>query len=179
VFGDIIDLWNRIRWGRKTVRPERKTDNNSKKYRAYYQDTDKKPEKEIEPKKPKQKTADDLLKEVDAMQGHAFENRSANLIRKSYFYDVYVTKGSGDQGIDVVGYKDEIKYGIQCKCYSSDLGNTPVQEVYAGKSMYDCHVAVVMTNRYFTTGAQELAKKTGVLLWDREKLRKMIEKVYV
>ena len=45
------------------------------------------------------------------------------------------------------------KYAIQCKCYSSDLGNSPVQEVHAGKSMYNCHVGVVMTNRHFTSGS--------------------------
>ena len=31
-----------------------------------------------------------------------------------------------------------------------------------------------MTNRHFTSGAKELAKATGVLLWDREKLLQMM-----
>ena len=31
-----------------------------------------------------------------------------------------------------------------------------------------------MTNRHFTSGAKELAKVTGVLLWDREKLLQMM-----
>jgi len=61
-----------------------------------------------------------------------------------------------------------------CKCYSSDLGNTPVQEVWVGKSMYHCQIGVVMTNRYFTKGARELADTTGVLLWDRDRLLKMM-----
>ena len=32
-----------------------------------------------------------------------------------------------------------------------------------------------MTNRYFTTGAKELAKTTGILLWDRDVLKVMFD----
>ena len=64
---------------------------------------------------------------------------------------------------------------MQCKCYASALGNTPVQEVCAGKNMYNCHVGVVMTNNYFTASAKQLAEKNGILLWDRDKLQYMID----
>lgn len=87
---------------------------------------------------------------------------------------VEVTKGSGDQGIDILAFKDGIKYGIQCKCYSSNIGNKAVQEAFAGKTFYGCHVAAVLTNQYFTKSAQELAEKNGVLLWDRDRFEKFI-----
>lgn len=112
---------------------------------------------------------------VDLMEGHQFEYWCANLLKKNGFIDVVVTPGSGDQGVDITAKKDGIHYAIQCKCYSSDLGNKPVQEVYAGKEMYCCQVGVVMTNRYFTDGAKALAKQTRVLLWDRDKLQEMID----
>ena len=83
--------------------------------------------------------------------------------------------GSGDHGADIIAEKEGVRYAVQCKCYSHDLGNTPVQEIFAAKEMYDCHVPVVMTNRYFTKGAKELAAKTKVLLWDRDVLKSMIE----
>lgn len=111
---------------------------------------------------------------IDQMEGHVFEGWCADLLKKSGFTDVEVTKGSGDQGVDVIAVKDGIRYAIQCKCYSSDLGNKPVQEVHAGKVMYKCQVGVVMTNRHFTAGAKELADATGVLLWDRDKLEEML-----
>ena len=114
---------------------------------------------------------------VDKMEGHQFEHFCADLLSKSGFTDVVVTKGSGDQGVDVVAVKDHIRYAIQCKCYSSTIGNTPVQEVSAGKQLYKCHVGVVLTNQYFTAGAKELAEATGVLLWDRDELQRMIERV--
>ncbi len=112
---------------------------------------------------------------IDKMDGHQFEKWCASLLEQNGFIDICITKGSGDQGVDIVAIKDEIHYAIQCKCYKSDLDNTPIQQVYAGKTFYHCQVAVVMTNQYFTKGAVELAQATGVLLWDRDKLKQMME----
>lgn len=114
------------------------------------------------------------LVSIDHMDGHQFEKWCAKLLERNGFTNVTVTRGSGDQGVDITAVKDEVHYAIQCKCYSSNLGNTPVQQVHAGKSLYRCQVGVVMTNQYFTPGAIELAQATGVLLWDRDKLKKMI-----
>lgn len=114
--------------------------------------------------------------DVDSMDGQSFERFCANLLRANGFNDVELTKGSGDQGVDILAIKDEIRYAIQCKCYSSDIGNTPVQEVYTGRKFYRCHIGVVMTNSYFTQGAIDAAKATGVLLWDRRKLFEFVER---
>ena len=123
-----------------------------------------------------EKNADNPMNFVDRMDGHEFEFFCAELLKKNGFTDVEVTKSSGDQGIDILAVKDEIRYGFQCKCYSSDLGNKPIQEAYAGKRIYNCQIAVVLTNRFFTQGGIEAAKATGVLLWDRNKLQSLIEK---
>lgn len=137
------------------------------------------PEEEATPGRPVSTITDfgdyELLK-IDTMEGHDFEYWTADLLRTSGFYNVEVTRGSGDQGVDVLAQKDGIKYAIQCKCYSSNLGNTPIQEVNAGKMFYHCQVAAVITNQYFTQGAKELAEATGVLLWDRDWIHKMVEK---
>lgn len=116
-----------------------------------------------------------VLSMVDQMEGHSFEYWCASLLKKNGFSSADVTPGSGDHGVDIIAVKDGIHYAIQCKCYSHDLGNSPVQEVYAGKEMYRCQVGVVMTNRYFTPGAKQLAEQTRVLLWDRDKLKDFIE----
>lgn len=110
----------------------------------------------------------------DYMNGHDFEYFCAELLSKNDFYDIALTPESGDQGIDIIAYKDGAKFGIQCKCYSSDIGNSAVQEAFAGAKFYDCHVPVVLTNRYFTPSAIDLAQKTNVVLWDRDKLENMI-----
>ena len=110
----------------------------------------------------------------DTMEGHDFEYYCADLLRNNGFCNVSVTQGSGDQGIDVLAEKGGVKYGIQCKCYSKDIGNKAVQEAFAGKTFYHCHVAAVLTNRYFTRSAKELANINQVLLWDRDQLEKFI-----
>lgn len=110
----------------------------------------------------------------DYMEGHDFEFYCAHLLQKNGFQNVSVTQASGDQGIDIIALKDGVKYGIQCKCYSSDIGNKAVQEAFSGARFYDCHVPVVLTNRFFTSAAKELAHKNNVLLWDRDYLNNLI-----
>lgn len=112
---------------------------------------------------------------VDHMEGHDFEKWCAMLLKKNDFDDAIVTPASGDQGVDVVAVKNGIRFSVQCKCYSGNLGNSPVQEVFAGKSMYNCTVAAVMTNQYFTDSAKALAEKNDVLLWDRNEIKRMME----
>ena len=116
------------------------------------------------------------IKEIDGLDGHKFEYWCADLMRANGFTKVKVTPGSGDQGIDITAVKDGVKYAVQCKNYSGQLGNTPVQEAHTGKTFYKCHVGVVMTNSYFTPGAKELAESTGILLWDRDVVSDMIRK---
>ena len=112
----------------------------------------------------------DPMMYIDSMEGHDFEYWCADLLKKLGYQNVQVTPGSGDQGVDVLAEKEGVRYAIQCKCYSKDLGNGPIQEVETGRIFYGCHVGAVMTNRYFTKGAKVLAGKTRTLLWDRDYL---------
>ena len=58
----------------------------------------------------------------DYMTGPDFEVYCADLLRKNGFIDVSVTSTSGDFGADIIATQNKIKYAIQCKCYSSDIG---------------------------------------------------------
>lgn len=112
--------------------------------------------------------------DYDSMDGHDFEYFCADLLRKNGFINVEVTQGSGDHGIDILAEKDGVYYAIQCKCYSSNVGNASVQQAHTGKSLYHKDIAVVMTNQYFTQQAKEEAALLGVKLWDRNKLNELI-----
>lgn len=122
---------------------------------------------------------DNSISNIDSMEGHEFEHFVADLLRKMDYQKVEVTRGSGDQGVDILAVKDDVRYAIQCKCYTSDLGNTPIQEVNTGKMIYQCHVGIVVTNRYFTQSAKDAAKATGILLWDRDRLKKLIAQTQI
>lgn len=111
---------------------------------------------------------------IDAMTGIEFENYAAYLLHKNGFTDIKKTPISGDHGIDLTAVKNEISYAIQCKCYSSNIGNSAVQQAHTGKSLYHKDIAVVLTNQYFTTQAKEEAAALGVKLWDRDTLTNMI-----
>lgn len=111
---------------------------------------------------------------IDDMSGQNFENYCANLLIAYGFKNIEITKGSGDQGVDIIGYYDGFKIAVQCKRYSKKLTNSPIQEVVAGKYYYSCQGAMVITNNYFTDSAIELAKANKVVLWDRDKLTSRI-----
>lgn len=104
---------------------------------------------------------------IDELEGHDFEDYCAGLLERNGFYDVQVTKGSGDYGLDILAERDGITYGIQCKRYDKPIGVGAVQQVYAGRDYYGRMVGAVMTNQYFTDAAVKMARVLNVLLWDR------------
>lgn len=100
------------------------------------------------------------------MTGLEYEKYCVSFLEKKGFSDVYNTQGSGDQGVDIIADKDDLKWAFQCKYFDSTVGNKAIQEVFAGSKYYDCDKAIVITNSTFTKSACELAQKLGVDLWD-------------
>ncbi len=88
-----------------------------------------------------------------------------------------LTKGSGDQGADVVAKKGDHFLVIQCKKYSNPVGNGAVQEVISAKNFLHANSAAVVTNASFTRAAVELASATGVLLLHHTDLDLIDEKL--
>jgi restriction system protein len=83
---------------------------------------------------------------IDGMDGIAFENFVAKLLRNNGYKKVEITKASVDYGVDIIAVKDSKNYAFQCKCYSSNLGIKPIQQVYSDAKMYRADAAVVVTN---------------------------------
>lgn len=115
------------------------------------------------------------IEELGLMEGHQFEYACSEILKSNGFKKVEVTRGSGDFGVDITAYKDKEKYGIQCKCYSHKLDNTPIQEVIGGLAYYKCTKGAVMTNQYFTEPAKELARINNIELWDHDILKNMAQ----
>lgn len=102
---------------------------------------------------------------------------------------VLLRGGSGEQGVDVVVYfpqARQIGNGVydgllvQCKQYSSTVGNKAIQEIFSAIPMYSQHFKkrfkpVVVTNNYFTKQAMDLAMSNGVNLMNREQLASLIK----
>ena len=109
------------------------------------------------------------------MDGYQYEQKCAQYLREQGYTNVTVTRGSGDQGVDITAMKDGKKHAIQCKYYEGNVGNKAIQEVYAGAAFYNCSVAMVITNSFFTKSAKELAKKLKVILVEDINAIKLME----
>lgn len=114
---------------------------------------------------------------IDQMDGHEFEWFVAKVLAKNGFKNVQVTKASGDYGVDIIAYNGEVKCAFQCKRYTGTLGLQPIQEVSAGARYYGASVAYVITNSYFSENARNLADRLGVILWDRNSLNYLINRI--
>lgn len=75
-----------------------------------------------------------------------------------------VTQMSGDQGVDIVATRGVHTLAVQCKLYSSPVGNKAVQEVSAGRVHYAADLGIVVSNAGFTPSARALASTNNVLL---------------
>lgn len=90
-------------------------------------------------------------------------------------FDAHTTKASGDQGADVLAEKNGVSFAIQCKKYSSPVGNKAVQEANAGRDFYKCDYGVVVSNAGFTKSAKQAANACKIILLNDTRLEKLLE----
>lgn len=99
----------------------------------------------------------------EAMSPIEYELYCAKLLQGAG-WEARTTKGSGDQGVDVIATKTGRRLILQCKLYSSPVGNSAVQEAAAAKLHERGDWAAVVSNAGFTPSARQLAHSTGTLL---------------
>lgn len=103
--------------------------------------------------------------------GTEFEKFVANVFAANGHHAT-VTKASGDYGVDLV-LNGEI--AVQAKFYGGVVGPGAVQEVVAGRAVYGCSEAWVVTNSTFTPAAVALAKANAVRLIAGDELQWLAE----
>jgi hypothetical protein len=90
-------------------------------------------------------------------------------------WNVQTTKTTGDQGVDLIASKSNIKVAIQCKKSLSTIGNKAVQEIVSGAKHYHIFIPVVVSNADFTPQAKTLAFTNHVLLLHHNELIKLVD----
>jgi restriction system protein len=90
-------------------------------------------------------------------------------------YSVEGTKTTGDQGVDLIVTGRSERLAVQAKGYKDSVGNSAVQEAYAGMKFYNCRSCAVITNSKFTSGARELARRVNCLLIDGVDMKDLID----
>lgn len=101
-----------------------------------------------------------------------FEVFCAEALRRQG-WDATVTKGSRDQGVDVVAQKGGARIVLQCKLYGQPVGNKAVQEVVAARAHERAQFGAVVTNNQYTTPARELAATNSVWLLHHSDLARL------
>ena len=109
------------------------------------------------------------LKSAAPQDGLAFEHWCASKL-KEMGWRADVSKAAGDQGVDIEAEKRGVRVAIQCKRYTSAIGNKAVQEACTGAQNTQAHFACVLGTGGFTRSANELAEGTGVVLLDASQI---------
>lgn len=123
----------------------------------------------------KQKNNDSYIEFDDNMTPNEYEYFCADILVGQGF-DARVTKQSGDQGADIIVYNENNPFiVIQCKLYSSPIGNKAVQEISSAKYHYGARIAIVVSNHSYTKSAIELANTNDVLLIHHDDLRDFMQ----
>ncbi|GAF21188.1 MULTISPECIES: restriction endonuclease [Shouchella] len=116
------------------------------------------------------------LRQIDQMDGHAFEDYMAVVYAASGFR-TWQTKKSRDYGADLVLTDDENETTvIQLKRYRANLGLSSVQEIYAARAYYQASKSVVLTTaESVTDSCWQLAAMTDVHFLVRDDIEEMIK----
>lgn len=99
----------------------------------------------------------------NCMSPSEFEQFCAEQLRLSG-WQAKLTKGSHDQGVDVIAEQNGVRLVLQCKLYSSSVGNAAVQQIAAGRAHEQAQYGAVVTNCTYTACARELAATNGIML---------------
>lgn len=118
------------------------------------------------------------IADLDMLSGVDFESFLSQLFIK-LGYQTTITPASNDYGVDLIVTKNGETIAIQAKRYSEGnvVGISAIQEAIGGMNFYKTDKAMVITTSSYTQNAQNLAKESGVIIWDRKELIKRIEEI--
>lgn len=111
---------------------------------------------------------------IDSLSGEEFEDLLYYYF-SSIGFKVKKTKKSHDYGADLIILGKTKKIVIQCKLYyNHSVGNSAIQEIFTATNYYNAEKGLVITNSYFSKPAINLAESSGIILWNRNTLEKIL-----
>ena len=124
--------------------------------------------------------ADDLLAEIMGQNAKFFEMLVVDLMKAMNYGDGFVTKQSGDDGIDGIIHEDKLGFNliyIQAKRWKSEttIGKPEIQK-FAGAMMGPPKVekGLFITTAKFSQGAKDFADAQHIILVDGKKLTELM-----
>jgi hypothetical protein len=99
-----------------------------------------------------------------------FESECAELLRTTGYRDVYVTRASGDGGVDVVAVRDGQRYAVQCKRYAGVIDPTDIRAL-AGVVATDGYAGgIFMTTGVVTQDTRAFAERARLTMYTGQDL---------
>ena len=124
--------------------------------------------------------ADDLLTAIIGQTSSFFETLVVDLMKAMGYGDGFVTKATGDGGVDGIIHEDKLGFNliyIQAKRWATDttIGKPEIQK-FAGAMMGPPKVekGLFITTAKFSQGAMDFAKAQHIILVDGEKLTELM-----
>ena len=102
----------------------------------------------------------------------AFEHWCAAVLA-SHGWKCRLTARSGDDGVDVVARKGAVIVAIQVKSWSRPVTKVAVQEVVAGRPMYGCTHAAVISRSGYMPSTIRMARVNRVILLDAHRVHEL------
>lgn len=111
-----------------------------------------------------------------SLRGVEFEESLAQLY-SNLGYAVEITKGSGDEGVDLFLQKDEKVIVVQCKGHEKPIGVGAIRDLYGAMIHFEANSAVLACPSGFTIGVERFATDKPIQLISATDLVKMVESV--
>lgn len=127
-----------------------------------------------------ERLADDLLTAIIDQTPSFFETLVVDLMKAMGYGDGFVTKATGDGGVDGIIYEDKLGFNliyIQAKRWNKDsVIRKPEIQKFAGAMMGPPKVekGLFITTAKFSQGAMDFAKAQHIILVDGEKLTELM-----
>ncbi|MDD5457951.1 MAG: restriction endonuclease [Phycisphaerae bacterium] len=112
----------------------------------------------------------------ESLRGVEFEEELACLYSK-LGYAVEVTKGSGDDGVDLFLRNDEEVIVVQCKGHGKPIGVGAIRDLYGAMIHFEANSAVLACPSGFTAGVLKFAADKPMQLISATDLVEMMESI--
>ena len=126
-------------------------------------------------RKRKRKLMESGIDLIDEMSGTVFEELLMEHFKR-LGYKAKMTARTGDYGADLILEKEDERVVVQAKRWKQNVGVVAIQQVVAAIKHYQADKGMVVSNSYFTSNAEKLARSNNIELWDRDKLVSFLSK---
>ena len=101
-----------------------------------------------------------------SLDGWQFEEEVAKVFRKRG-YKATVTKKTGDDGVDIIMYKDKRKYIVQCKHYTSEVGPEVARALWGVREDFKADEVILVASSGVTRAVSKFVdNKPNFIIYD-------------